>query len=258
MRGREPLDAGSIFAPTERSVAIMLEAQARKYGAKLLVQSGGKSWSFGEAPGLAAHAAGRLHAAGMRQGDRIALMCENRPEFIKIFLGTAWLGASLVPINTASRGLQFRHILENSGARLLVIEAALLGAVEHVDLGTLPLQAVWVIDRPSGEGHVPLARAQALPALGEAIPAAQTPPGDTLAILYTSGTTGPSKGVCCPHAQFFWWGVNTSHLLGIGADDILCTTLPLFHTNALNTFFQPLIPGATAVLESRFSASTFC
>ena len=96
-----------------------------------------------------------------------------------------------------------------------------------------------------------------MPALGEAIAAAPTRPSDTLAILYTSGTTGPSKGVCCPHAQFFWWGVNTAHLLGVGADDILCTTLPLFHTNALNTFFQALITGATAIFESRFSASAF-
>ena len=137
-----------------------------------------------------------------------------------------------------------------------MIEAALLGALEHVDLATLPLEAIWFIDRPSGDVPTP-ALARVLPPLAEAVPAAPTRPGDTLAILYTSGTTGPSKGVCCPHAQFFWWGVNTSHLLGIGADDILCTTLPLFHTNALNTFFQALIAGATAVFESRFSVSAF-
>ena len=67
--------------------------------------------------------------------------------------------------------------------------------------------------------------------------------------------TWPSKGVCCPHGQFFWWGLNTSHLLEIEAGDVLCTTLPLFHTNALNTFFQALITGATAVFEPRFSGS---
>ena len=58
-------------------------------------------------------------------------------------------------------------------------------------------------------------------------------------------------------AQFFWWGVHSAHLLGVDADDVLCTTLPLFHTNALNTFFQALITGATAIFESRFSASAF-
>ena len=252
---REPLDASRFFAPAERSVAVMLEAQARKFGAKPLVQAGERSWSFAAAPDLAARSAGRLQAAGVAPGDRVALICENRPEFIEVFLGAAWLGAVLVPINTASRGLQLRHILENSGAKLMVIEAALLSALEHVDLATLPLETIWVIDSPSGVKAPPIARP--LPALGEAVPAASTRPSDTLAILYTSGTTGPSKGVCCPHAQFFWWGVNTAHLLGVGGDDVLCTTLPLFHTNALNTFFQALITGATAIFEGRFSASAF-
>jgi crotonobetaine/carnitine-CoA ligase len=79
----------------------------------------------------------------------------------------------------------------------------------------------------------------------------------TIAILYTSGTTGPSKGVCCPHAQFYWWGVNTAAVLRIGPDDVLYTCLPLFHTNALNTFVQALVTGTRFVLGSRFSASQF-
>src|SRR5580692_4073972 len=148
---REPLDAGRFFAPEQRSVATMLQAQAQKFGTKTLVQSGGKSWSFAEAVELAARSAGRLQAAGIQAGDRVALICDNRPEFIEVFLGAAWLGAILVPINVASRGLQLRHILENSGARLLVIEAALLGALEHVDLAALPLEAIWLIDRPGDE-----------------------------------------------------------------------------------------------------------
>src|SRR5882672_11187681 len=167
MTMREPLDASRFFAPGERSLVTMLQARAGKYGAKPLVQAGERSWSFAEAPELAARSAGRLHAAGIRQGDRVALICENRPEFIEVFLGAAWLGAILVPINTASRGLQLRHILENSGARLLVIEAALLGALEHVDLATLPLEAIWLIDRPSGDVPTP-ALARVLPPLADA------------------------------------------------------------------------------------------
>jgi crotonobetaine/carnitine-CoA ligase len=253
---REPLDAGRFFAPGQRSVATMLQAQAAKFGAKTLVQSADRSWSFADAVELAARSAGRLLAAGVRTGDRVALICENRPEFIEVFLGAAWLGAILVPINVASRGLQLRHILENSGARLMAIEAALLGALEHVGLETLKLEAIWVIDPPGDTVPVP-SIARPLPPLGEPVPAGATRPSDTLAILYTSGTTGPSKGVCCPHAQYFWWGVNTAHLLGVRGDDVLCTPLPLFHTNALNTLFQALITGAMAIFESRFSASGF-
>jgi len=253
---REPLDAGRLFAPADRSLSVMLQAQAKKFGTRKLAQSGDRSWSFTEAADLAARSAGRLHAAGIEQGDRVALICENRPEFIEVFLGAAWLGAILVPINTASRGLQLRHILENSGARLIVIEAALLGALEHVGLETLKVEVIWVIGRAGDNVPMPSV-ASPLPGLAAPVDASPTRPGDTLAILYTSGTTGPSKGVCCPHAQFFWWGVNTAHLLGVREDDVLCTPLPLFHTNALNTFFQAMITGATAIFESRFSASGF-
>lgn len=92
-----------------------------------------------------------------------------------------------------------------------------------------------------------------MPPLPDApIPAAELGPGDTLAILYTSGTSGLSKGVCCPHAQFHWWGVIAARNLGIDVDDVLYTSLPLFHTNALNACFQAL---ATAPPSSATSAS---
>src|SRR4029450_1776088 len=96
-----------------------------------------------------------------------------------------------------------------------------------------------------------------MPPRADPIAAAPIGPGDTLAIIYTSGTTGPSKGVMCPHAQYYWWGVHSCRILGVRADDVLCTTLPLFHINALNTFAQALLSGARMALEPRFSASGF-
>ena len=82
-------------------------------------------------------------------------------------------------------------------------------------------------------------------------------PSDTLAILYTSGTTGPAKGVLCSHAQYHWWGVHSAEILGVGPGDVLCTTLPLFHINALNTFAQASLAGCRVVFAPRFSASAF-
>jgi carnitine-CoA ligase len=250
----EPLGAAEVIPPEQRTLPLMLRRGADRFGDKPLVRAGGMMLRFSETPALAAAAAGRLAAAGVAAGDRVALICGNRAEFIELFLGCAWLGAVLVPLNTASRGAQLSHMLSNSGARLLVIENALLANLSHVDAGALPLEAIWLIDDPA-QPAPPIA--QPLPPLGAAVPEAALRPEDLMAILYTSGTTGPSKGVCCPHAQYFWWGHVTSHLLGIGADDILCTTLPLFHTNALNTFFQALITGATVIYEPRFSASDF-
>jgi carnitine-CoA ligase len=254
--GMEPLDAGRVFAPVHRSLPVMLQRQAEKHGGRLLIRAGGRIFSFAEMPALASRAASRLKLAGIGQGDRVALMCSNRPEFIEMLLGCGWLGAILVPINTAARGASLRHILANSGARLLVMEGGLLGALALIDLDSLALERIWLIDAPSTDAVVPPIVGP-YPEAGGTTPAAALNPSDLLAILYTSGTTGLSKGVCCPHAQFFWWGLNSVHLLGIGEDDILCTTLPLFHVNALGSFFQALIAGATVNCEPGFSASGF-
>ncbi len=244
------------FPPGDRTLPVMLQRQARRYRDRTLFKCGGASWRFDEAPDIAARFAGTLAAAGIVAGDRVAVMCSNRPEFLESYLGCAWLGAIAVPINSAARGPQLRHILSNSGARLLVIEAELLEAFRYVDLNGLALERIWLIGGGAGISFDRIA-VTAVPPREQALAAPAIDPAQTVAILYTSGTTGPSKGVCCPQAQYFWWGWHGIRNLGLCEADVLCTTLPLFHTNALGTFHQALLTGATLVAEPRFSASRF-
>lgn len=249
--------AAERFPPADRVLSTILTRQAARYGDRTLLVFGETRWSYAETARVAAASAVRLMRAGIRPGDRVALMCSNRPEFLEIYLGCAWMGAVVVPINTALRGIQFSHILRNSTPKLLVIEPALLPAIETLERDVAPPDRVWTIGEctapPAARGSI-----SPLPALGEEeAPPAVVRPGDTVAILYTSGTTGPSKGVCCPQAQMFWWGVYSARALGIIEGDILFTTLPLFHTNALNAFYQALLNGCTYVLEPKFSASGF-
>ena len=75
--------------------------------------------------------------------------------------------------------------------------------------------------------------------------------------MYTSGTSGPSKGVVCSHAQLVWWGHHSLANIGIEASDVLYTCLPLFHINALNTFVQALLSGARMVIGDKFSVTRF-
>jgi crotonobetaine/carnitine-CoA ligase len=181
-------------------------------------------------------------------------MCGNRRELLEIVLGCAWCGAIAVPINVASRGAQLEHILRNSGARTLAVEPSLSHALETIERPA-SLEAIWSLAgdaRPlSTDGMAPL------PALGEEIAASELKPSDPAVILYTSGTTGPSKGVLCSHAHLFSWAIQLGRMLETTADDIHYTTLPLFHSNALHAFFHALTTGATIVVASRFSASRY-
>jgi crotonobetaine/carnitine-CoA ligase len=205
----------------------------------------------------AARTAGLLHEAGIGPGDRVLGLSGNRIELIDLILGCAWAGATAVPVNTAWRGRQLTHALHNSGARLLVVEPELVAALEHVPPPST-LERVWCldacpVDAPAGYS-VELAPDGAI--IDPAEPA-HTGPGDAMVILYTSGTTGAAKGVRCPHAQLYWWGIINSEVLAIGPHDVLFTSLPLFHTNAINSLFQALVAGATYAIEPRFSASRY-
>jgi crotonobetaine/carnitine-CoA ligase len=246
--------------PACRTLPALLKKQAEQYGNRLLFRCDTAQLSYGETVEFAARSAGRLGAAGIQPGDRVAAMCENRIELLELILGCMWSGAIVVPINTAARGTQLEHVLRNSQPRLLVADTALLECIQHVDPHVLPDQ-IWALDpsRPDSLlGGPPTALPPtALPPAGQAVAPYPARPGDTAAILYTSGTTGPSKGVCCPQAQFYWWGVLVSEMLGIKPGDVLYTCLPLFHTNALNAFVQALVSGASYVLGPRFSASRF-
>jgi crotonobetaine/carnitine-CoA ligase len=240
----------------EQTLPALLERQALVHGAKPLLRFGALERSFIEVADAAADAAGDLAAAGVAVGDRVAIMCDNRIELLDMVLGCAWLGAIAVPLNTAMRGPQLTHVLRNSGARRLAVDGALLGALASAELPPT-LELIWALDEPAADVRLPCAVARAPSGAGPLARSSALGPGDTLAILYTSGTTGPAKGVCCPQAQFYWWGIVVGEMLGITEDDVLYTCLPLFHTNALNAFVQALVAGATFHIGPRFSVSRF-
>ena len=226
----------ALLAPAERTLPAMLRRAAERFGERALLEIPGGAWRHRDAVEAVSRRAGALRGAGIGRGDRVALMCANRLEQLETFLACGWIGAIAVPINTAAMGPQIDYYLTNAGARLLVLEQAFVPRLQTA-------VKTWVVDH----GLAP----------GEPVDAEAVGPGDTLAILYTSGTTGPAKGVTCPHAQYFWWGLNTSRILGVREDDVLCTTLPLFHINALNTFAQALLLGCRVAFEPRFSVSEF-
>ena len=247
------------IAPAERTLPALLQRQAARFGTQPFLRIAGGQWRHADAAAAAARCGATLAAAGVRRGDRVAVMCTNRIELLEVFLGCGWIGAVAVPIHTAAMGPQIDHVLADSGARLLVIEAQWLARLDAPRRSGSPLEAAWVVGGavPELDAAPRSVQCLAFPHGSASAEPADVRPGDPLAILYTSGTTGPAKGVVCPHAQYWWWGANTARILGVRADDVLCTTLPLFHVNALNTFAQAALTGARVVFEPRFSASGY-
>ncbi|MEO5845400.1 MAG: ATP-dependent acyl-CoA ligase, partial [Caldimonas sp.] len=255
--------------PTERTLPAMLARGAERWGARPLLVFGSQVWSHRDLPRLAVKRAAALRAAGIGHGDRVAVMCSNRIELIETFVACGVIGAALVPINTASMGPQIGYLLRDSAARLLVVEGGFATRLATSDLEGAALGMIWVIgDAAVGNAAIDGIACKVFPPLADFADRDDPPaggseyaptvlPADILAILYTSGTTGPAKGVLCSHAQFHWWGVHSAEVLGVGAVDVLCTTLPLFHINALNTFAQASLAGCRVAFEPRFSASAF-
>ncbi|WP_328630967.1 AMP-binding protein [Streptomyces sp. NBC_00356] len=219
----------------------LVDAAAERHGARTFLTVDGTRRTYAETRTAAATMAGALAARGCRPGDRVAALLSNRVELIDLVLGCAWLGAVVVPLNTALHGRLLRHALDEAKPQFLYVEQGLSGRVDEVGYAG----EVWV----TGSTQAPV------PGVEKPLDPYPSRPGDTAAVMFTSGTTGPSRGVRSPHAQFVWWGRNVADSLRLTADDTLYTCLPLFHTNALNALAHAMTVGASMVVDRRFSAS---
>ena len=196
-------------------------------------------------------------ALGVGVGSPVAIMSSNRREFLASWFGLACLGAIEVPINTAHRGRQLLHVLEHSQAELLVIEAELLDRVEELADRLTRLRTVVVIGAGSSERFQTVGFA-ALERDGERGPLRLGDPGDPVAIMYTSGSTGPAKGVVMSHGQHATNGSQPTKVLGIGAGDVIYCCLPLHHNMAQGYgVWVALASGASIHLSPGFDGGRF-
>ena len=218
----------------------------------------GQSTSYREMSARTIRLANAFATLGMGAGDRIAIMSTNRPEFLEAWFASARLGAIEVPVNVALRGRFLSYLLADSGARFLVIESDLLPHLAAV-IDALPdLAHVIVLGAGELQGRATVAY-DALLASGADTPVdTEVKVTSTAVIGYTSGTTGPSKGVMLSHRAAWYAGSDGAGERGLSATDVFSTSLPLFHLNAQHlTTVAVLSVGATLALERRFSASGF-
>ncbi|MCW2995038.1 MAG: AMP-binding protein, partial [Conexibacter sp.] len=192
--------------------------------------------------------------------DRAAIMMANVPEFVGTWFGLARAGVIEVPVHGAYRGPLLEHILAESGARVLFCDAGFLERLEGLALPALE-RVVVRGDVPSGvsppPGVVVCDLAEALASAPDPAPP-RVAPEDVSCILYTSGTTGPAKGVVLPHSANLALARANVALMEYTAADVLYTAFPLFHVNAkFTSVTSALLTGARLILDDRFSASRF-
>jgi len=229
----------------------LLEEAAGTHAGKALLRFEDRSLTYAEVAEASQRAAAGFHEAGVRAGDRVCLMLGNRPEHVFTWFGLARLGAVAVPVNVHLKGEGLRYTVEHSGARVVVAEPELAARFDDEE-GALTLA---LSQRERGRA---LVLTEVPESSGEA-PRAEVAPEAVAAILYTSGTTGPPKGVMLSHRAYLnsAWRFATE-MVGATADDVLYTTLPLFHINAQAHTVLPAIQlGATFAIGARFSASGF-
>jgi len=181
-----------------------------------------------------------LAEIGIKRGDRVALLSENRPEWSITDLAILSLGAVNVPIYTTQAVEQVRYILEDSGARALFVSGSKVfkHARKGVD-GIAELERLVFFDSEAAEGVESAMTLEELESRGRKIdegdPSAfenlmrQGSAGDLATIIYTSGTTGEPKGVMLSHANFISNVLSISNTLPISSSDVALSVLPLSH-----------------------------
>jgi crotonobetaine/carnitine-CoA ligase len=245
----------------QRTIGRLLADKAARIGDRTWLVFGDQRYSYAQAHDLSNRYANGFRGLGIRKGDHVAVMMANCPEFILTIWGLGKLGAVTVPLNTAARGELLKYFITQSDSTCVVVSAELADRVaealgnDHHVRAFCTLGGAGALAR-CGRTLVDLA------AFADASPEEPDPSqvlaSDPQYIMYTSGTTGPSKGVISPHSQAHGVGRSLAQNFGYRPDDVVYTCLPLFHGNALwYSCYAAFWADCTLAVSARFSASSF-
>ena len=194
---------------------------------------------------------------GIQKGDRVCFFLPNCPEYLYGWLGLAKIGAVLVPINTNYRTEETRYIVNHSEASSILVHSSLTEIVEKIRSETPTLKNFLFIGKDFKNSDY-ISFEGALRNTSTKLKAIDISEEDVCEIMYTSGTTGPSKGVIMTHKYWILNGYGFRYPMEVTPDDRLFTCLPFFHANAQGySTMGALTSEASLIVVERFSASKF-
>ena len=252
---------------TPYTVGDLVEERAAAYPERTFLFFEERRISYGEVNAAANRVAHWAHGCGLRVGDRVALLMQNRPEYLFAWAGLAKLGVVVPLINPNLRGDTLRHVLEGADTQWLIVGEECLENLATVGGESGPIGGVFVWPEhgaaASAEGSAGL---QPLTPLLDAMPTHNPDrsvrnglvAGNDLFYIFTSGTTGYPKPARFSHMRFIAIGDGMSAIAGFGPADVIYCPIPLYHgAGGVVVPSSALHVGAAMALRRRFSASAF-
>jgi crotonobetaine/carnitine-CoA ligase len=233
----------------------LLHRQAQAHPERVYAAfEGGERWTFRRLLEEVRTTAAGLATLGVRQGDSVLLWMPHGPTALRTWFAVNYLGAVAVPINLAYKGGLLERVIENSQARMMVAQSSLIERLNTVD--TAGLEHLVAIGGDVSAIRLRVSPESALYACGSEPPEPPEPirPWDLQVILYTSGTTGPSKGVLCSYVHVWKAGQNVYFL---DRDDRYMVNLPLAHVSGVLPCVLMLALGGSVAIVERFQTDSF-
>ena len=246
----------------ERTLGRVLEQQAEAHGFREFLNFKGlSSVSYRQFNQNANQYANAFRERGITKNTKVAIMLPNCPEYLYCWFGLAKIGAVIVPVNTAQKGELLQYIIDSSDAQAIVTDDVLLSRIDEIKAQLPKIKQMFVV----GDISQILKDEIDVTSLTDFQEASTEPPvnldvkhSDPLSILFTSGTTGPSKGVVMSHHYYYYAAKTIGAGMSITPEDVLYTCLPLFHVNAqVCTILAALLFDARVAMYEHFSATTF-
>ncbi|GAA4544043.1 AMP-binding protein [Pseudonocardia xishanensis] len=239
------------------TVCELLAEKVEKHPDRTFATMGGWTATYAEIDARATEVAGQIHALGVRPGDRVATLSPNRYELLELLMGLAKLGVVQVPLNPYLRGEFLSHQLRDSAPSIILTDSPGWASVQPV-LHEVPSLRTAVLFDAAADSSAEITTHRYHELSTGPVPDVALTAASTMAIVYTSGTTGQSKGCVLSHGYYTRCGQIDAELLQLTDDDVFFTTLPLFHGGSqLKGVMPSMTAGIPIVIEESFSASGF-
>ncbi|MCX6001082.1 MAG: AMP-binding protein [Chloroflexi bacterium] len=238
----------------------MLEEAAQKHPEDTYFWFEGRRHSYGDVLAQSRMVARGFAEQGVKKGSHVAMLMENCPEFIYTWFGLALLGAVEAPFNPFHKGSILEYLINYSDAEILVISSSFIDEIRSVEDRICNVKKIIIEGQFKGEPFKKIetiAFAALLEGDGK-LQTAEVKYNDIMALMFTSGTTGPSKGVLITHNQAFFVASQYVNVTGVKRSDTGYCYIPLFHeAPQFGLVLGSMLYGGNFLLTRSFSAADF-